>query len=69
MKLLNKDGLSAFFTSVERTMQFSLPPMTILGYHAVSHDKTIVDIDPLMFQKQLQILKNSCEFITLDQAG
>lgn len=67
MQLLNKNALSTLFTRAEQMIDLQLPPVTILGYHAVSHEKTIVDVEPEMLQKQLSILKDLCQFVTLDQ--
>src|SRR5579859_3109939 len=62
-----KDALSAFFTRVERYVHGDFPSVTVLAYHAVSSEKTIVDIDTSVFKQQVAFLRNICEFITLDQ--
>lgn len=66
MKYINKNKLAVLFTRIEQGLRLPIPPVTILGYHAVSNDKTIVDINPHMFQKQLSFLKKNFKFITLD---
>lgn len=66
MKPTKKDKVSTMLTKIERGIRLPMPPVSILGYHAVSFDNTIVDITPDIFQKQLQLLKNTCQFITLD---
>jgi len=66
MKYINKNTLSTIFTHMEKNLSMPTPPVTILGYHSISDDKTIVDIHPYMFQRQLSFLKKNFQFISLD---
>lgn len=67
MSLVIKDVLATIITRVERGMHVPVSPVSILAYHAVSNDKTIVDIEPAMFLTQINFLKKNFQFITLDQ--
>lgn len=66
MKYVNKNIFSTLFTRIEHDLHLPISPVTVLGYHAVSNNKTIVDISPHMFQRHLSFLKKNFQFITLD---
>lgn len=66
MKYIDKNSLSAIFTRIEKNLHMPPPPVTILGYHSISNDQTIVDIQPQIFKQQLSFLKKNFRFITLD---
>ena len=67
MKRINKNTLSSFLTRIERIIGLPKPAVTVLAYHAVSNDKTIVDITPETFQRQMAFLKERFAFIALDE--
>lgn len=59
-----KDYVSVMLTRFEQKL-LPRPQITILGYHGVSNDKTIVDIEKNIFEKQLSFLEKSFTFVTL----
>ena len=66
MNFIHKDTFTSLFTSLEKSLHINPPPLTILAYHSISEDNTIVDIHPSIFKKQIDTLKETCEFISLD---
>lgn len=66
MNFIHKDHLTSLFNSLERSLHVNPPPLTVLAYHSISDDSTIVDIHPSEFKKQIDILRASCEFISPD---
>lgn len=61
-----KKVLSTTLTKIENMVGGKLPAVTVLGYHSISNDKTIVDVTPENFKSQISFLKSKFQFITLD---
>src|SRR5256885_10483824 len=67
MSFLNKNTLSDLMNGIEHSVKLPPPQVSILGYHAISPENTIVDIKIEMFMKQLAFRKKHCQLIPLDQ--
>lgn len=61
-----KNTLCTLLTDTEKILGLKVPNVTVLAYHAVSEDKTIVDITPRTFKEQLAFLASRFQFVTLD---
>jgi len=60
-----KNFISLFFTQIESL--FRKPPLiTVLCYHSISDDGTIVDIRPEEFTKQINFIRKNFQCISLD---
>ncbi len=67
MSIKFKETASYILTFIERLIGISPPKVTVLLFHSVSSDGTLVDIDKNNFAYQLNYLKNNFDFISLDQ--
>lgn len=66
MSMVNKNAITRVLNQAERRLPIPVLPVTVLGYHAVSNDQTIVDITKNNFERQIAFLKKHFQFITLD---
>lgn len=67
-KFYIKNLFSIFFIVLD-TLIFRKPrSLTVLCYHSISNDNTIVDVSIKSFKKQIQHLKNNYEFVSGEQA-
>ena len=62
-----KEKATRFLNRLETELELTPPLVTVLNYHTVSSDGTIVDIKPEEFARQIQYLAESFQLITLDQ--
>lgn len=63
-----KDIICILILKFEKLFGIKPQTLTILGYHSVSEDKTIVDISKEAFQFQINHLKENFDVISLDDA-
>ena len=61
-----KKTLSKALTKIENMAGAKPPRVTVLGYHSISNDETIVDVTPDDFRAQIDFLESKFQFITLD---
>lgn len=64
-----KNIISPMLWHAERALSVALPEVSILCYHTVSHDRTMVDVSPETFAKQIAFLKKHFVFGTLDEVA
>ena len=68
MQTTLKNTISSVLVSLLTFFRFPKPRVTILGYHTISSDDTIIDIKKKEFLKQIRYLKQQgYHFITLDE--
>lgn len=65
--VISKKIVSRLIIMVEALLKIKRPEVSILLYHSVSNDGTTVDITPEDFKFQIEYLKKSFDFISLDQ--
>lgn len=64
-----KNILSPIVWSAERILGVALPEVSILCYHTVSRDRTMVDVEPEAFARQVAFLREHFAFGTLDDVA
>mgnify|MGYP001591208065 CR=1 FL=1 len=63
-----KDLASILFITFDRVIFRKPRALTVLCYHSISSDNTIVDVTPKSFKDQINYLSKFYEFISADQA-
>ncbi len=58
---------SLVLVRLEPLLGIKSPSVSVLLYHSISYDNTIVDVTPENFAYQIKYLKRHFDFITLDQ--
>jgi peptidoglycan/xylan/chitin deacetylase (PgdA/CDA1 family) len=67
MQNVIKEFVSQILLRLDRLLGTPLPLVSVLCYHSISNDNTIVDVKISEFQKQMRYLSNHFEFVTLQQ--
>lgn len=67
MKKSLKDLFSILLTNIEKSLGINPPKVTVLLYHSISEDDTLIDVKQKNFKSQLKYLRSNFDFITLDQ--
>lgn len=60
-----KDIVANLFVYIERTIGLKPPIVTVLGYHSISNNGSIVDVSPKEFKKQINYLAQHFEFVSV----
>ena len=63
---MNKNSIAAMLNKIESFIGMNKPTVSVLVYHSISNDNTIVDVTPRQFLEQILFLKKYYKFITLD---
>jgi peptidoglycan/xylan/chitin deacetylase (PgdA/CDA1 family) len=62
-----KDAIASALNTGERFFHIPVQKVTVLAYHSISRDGTIVDIAPEKFEAQIAYLLHTFEVVSLDQ--
>lgn len=62
-----KELATILLTKIEKSLGANPPKVTVLLYHSISEDDTLIDVKNKNFKHQLSYLRKNFEFITLDQ--
>jgi peptidoglycan/xylan/chitin deacetylase (PgdA/CDA1 family) len=66
-KINSKNLVCKTLTGFEKSLGFVPPQVSVLAYHSISNNKSIVDIDLKTFQKQIDFLKKNFQFVNIDE--
>lgn len=66
MKILEK-VICHSLNFVEKSLGINPPMVTVLNYHSISNEGTMVDVSTKNFKKQINFLKSNFNFISLNQ--